>query len=417
MKTNERDSGAGVRLMRQLIDELRAERPPELDWTAMEQRLAARIAPMAAVRRARGAHGLGVPFARISGFAAAAAAVALLVGQADEGRSAARDEGTRPAAGEQQEPAAAAPSDPAMRVGAVLESGEQGLRVSVAGVAEWELAPASRAIVRRTSSPYVIELERGSVVAEVVAQHVDQGLVESFAVDVGLTRVAVHGTMFSVTRQDDAVRVDVARGSVTIGPAGGRGLTTGRLLVAPAAAEFSLDGGLARARLLPEPMRMASLASVAASPNGVAALPAKRNATAERPTLAEPASAPGWREDAAGGAGARSEGPSAVEEPAETPAEPTESPAPSAPWSIAQAKATMAGCLAVRETSDGDSSLRVSIATRVTLHLDEAHQVRSIRFVPPLAPATQQRCASTLFGRTLDVAGPMAEFSVSVSSD
>ena len=76
-----------------------------------------------------------------------------------------------------------------------------------------------------------------------------EGLVEAFAVEVGGTRVAVHGTAFSVKREGDRVLVDVVHGTVAVGPVGHVGATTGHLLVGPSRASFSLDGGRT-ARLL-----------------------------------------------------------------------------------------------------------------------------------------------------------------------
>jgi hypothetical protein len=84
-----------------------------------------------------------------------------------------------------------------------------------------------------------LDLLRGSVHAEVV--HRDRE--EAFAVEVGTTRIAVHGTSFTVTREGDRAVVEVTHGSVAVGPAGHPGSTQGWLLVGPERASFSLDGG------------------------------------------------------------------------------------------------------------------------------------------------------------------------------
>ena len=49
----------------------------------------------------------------------------------------------------------------------------------------------------------------------------------SFAVEVGRTRVAVHGTSFTVSREGDRVTVEVAHGSVAVGPDWSPGLDAG----------------------------------------------------------------------------------------------------------------------------------------------------------------------------------------------
>jgi hypothetical protein len=102
----------------------------------------------------------------------------------------------------------------------------------------------SRAVGR--TAPRVVEapptltiaLLEGSVHAEVVP-HPDG---EVFAVEVGQTRVAAHGTSFTVTREGDRVVVDVVHGSVAVGPTGHPGSTHRWLLVGPDKASFSLDG-------------------------------------------------------------------------------------------------------------------------------------------------------------------------------
>src|SRR5205085_6851243 len=83
-----------------------------------------------------------------------------------------------------------------------------------------------------------IELAYGSVHADVVPRA--EG--EAFAVEIEHTRVAVHGTSFTVSREGDRVVVEVAHGSVAVGPTGHPGSTQGWLLVGPDQASFSLDG-------------------------------------------------------------------------------------------------------------------------------------------------------------------------------
>src|SRR5690606_27787373 len=122
--------------------------------------------------------------------------------------------------------------------GSVIESGAEPVQLSLEGVATWTLTPGSRARVRSISVPHVVELEHGTIVAEVVPRYDTSALIEAFAVEVGGTRVAVRGTVFSVERIGDMVDVEVTRGAVTVGPAGHRGPTTGVLLTSPARGVF-----------------------------------------------------------------------------------------------------------------------------------------------------------------------------------
>ena len=93
------------------------------------------------------------------------------------------------------------------------------LRTALPGVATWVIDPGSRVVVDSVAVPHVITLERGTVHAEVVPRNAGDELVETFAVVAGTTRVAVHGTVFSVARAGDRITVEVTRGAVTVGPA------------------------------------------------------------------------------------------------------------------------------------------------------------------------------------------------------
>jgi hypothetical protein len=123
-------------------------------------------------------------------------------------------------------------------------SKDRSLAYQKAGLVTFTLAPESSIeIVKNEKSgaspgPLTIALGRGSVHAEVTPQV--EG--EVFAVEVGQTRVAVHGTSFTVSREADRVTVEVTHGSVAVGPTGHPGATQGWLLVGPEHATFSLDG-------------------------------------------------------------------------------------------------------------------------------------------------------------------------------
>src|SRR5690606_22444719 len=126
----------------------------------------------------------------------------------------------------------------------VVMSGEEPMRFSLECVANWGLAPPSRVVVQTNQAPHVLVLEEGTVHAEVVPRNDSDQLIESFVVETGNARVAVHGTVLSVTRGAGDLTVEVMRGNVTVGPAGHRGVTTGHLLIGPARATFTLSGRL-----------------------------------------------------------------------------------------------------------------------------------------------------------------------------
>ena len=131
-----------------------------------------------------------------------------------------------------------------LELGDVVESKTRSLAYEKPGLVTFTVAPESRIQLTRADrdgerpGALTIALNEGSVHAEVRPQA--QG--EAFAVEVGHTRVAVHGTSFTVSREGDRVIVEVAHGSVAIGPTGHPGTTQGWLLVGPDQASFSLDG-------------------------------------------------------------------------------------------------------------------------------------------------------------------------------
>ncbi|HEY3592515.1 MAG TPA: FecR domain-containing protein [Polyangiaceae bacterium] len=138
------------------------------------------------------------------------------------------------------------PGSDRLQSGAVAETGADPLRYESRGAVTFTVAPASRVkMVSETTaaaaSPSVtVALLEGSIHAEVIPH--PEG--EVFAVEVGKTRVAAHGTSFTVTRVGDRAIVEITHGSVAVGPAGHPGSTHGWLLVGPDKASFSLDGAI-----------------------------------------------------------------------------------------------------------------------------------------------------------------------------
>ena len=144
---------------------------------------------------------------------------------------------------------------------------------------------------------HTVALERGEICAEVTPRSPSEGLVESFAVEAAGTRVAVHGTAFSVKIDGGRALVDVEHGTVAVGPVGHVGVTTGHMLVGPSRASFSLDGGRS-ARLL-DRTPDAFVAVAAASPR-IPRSPRRRPRPRRPPALAATPPADGTPAPAAG---------------------------------------------------------------------------------------------------------------------
>ncbi|XXY52394.1 FecR domain-containing protein [Sorangium sp. So ce269] len=406
--------------------QLRAEEPPEPRWDAIERELFARIERPAPVRRV--APPQRSPLGRALGFAAAAAAIAFAILAAGRSAPPVVATSTPPRARDVAEiPRAAGGAGMAgdldfraLRPGDSVETAAYSVSFTDVGSVRWTLLPNSRAVVRAVGTAggvgHVIALERGSVRADVVTRAPEEGLVEAFAVEVDGTRVAVHGTLFTVTRLDGRVEVDVEHGTVAVGPAAYRGATTARLLVGPARGTFSLDGGR-DARLLQRPAQPDSAPSVAPpEPSRPPALPRPTTASAHPSSRAAAVAAIGAASDEPAAATA-----SAVAEPLlPAPAEPASAEpastasAPVAPAPVASApvsepqvasappaltpasvQSMLSSCFA-RETAGSSSSVRKSVVSTLRISVHSDGSVASMRFNPPLRPALQA-CAEGLY--------------------
>ena len=136
--------------------------------------------------------------------------------------------------------AVAVPSVPtidgrALQLDQELEAGREPLTVNHPGVARWTLVPGGKARLAAKGKFLTVQLDSGTIEADVIPS-TD---VESFAIEAGALRVAVHGTSFSVTKTIDSVVVVVTAGTVVVGPSGAQGQTVGTLLHAPARQRFT----------------------------------------------------------------------------------------------------------------------------------------------------------------------------------
>ncbi|XYH94379.1 FecR domain-containing protein [Sorangium sp. So ce1128] len=399
---------------------LRAEEPPEPRWDAIERELFARLEKPAPVRRV--APPQRSPLGRALGFAAAAAAIAFAILAAGRSAPPVTATSTPPRARDVAEiPKAAGGAGMAgdldlraLRPGDSIETAAYSVSFTDVGSVRWTLLPNSRAVVRAVGTAgvgHVIALERGSVRADVVTRAPEEGLVEAFAVEVDGTRVAVHGTLFTVTRMDGRVEVDVEHGTVAVGPSAYRGATTARLLVGPSRGTFSLDGGR-DARLLQRPAPPDSAPSVAPpEPSRPPTPPRPTTASAHPPSGAAAVSTAGASADEPAAATA-----SAVVEPlppasaepapaelalaASAPVAAAPVPEPqvaSAPPALtpASVQSMLSSCFA-RETAGSSSSVRKSIVSTLRISVRPDGSVAGMRFNPPLRPALQA-CAEGLY--------------------
>jgi hypothetical protein len=434
-----------VRALRVMVDALRAEPPPELPWDAIEKRLlsglvggllegsdspprgAARVTPLRGTLPARGqAQGLESwsPFARVLGFAAAAAVLAFGVGSmtgesrmpsaAAPARHVIETASVAPAldgahpAGRPGAPVdgSAARDLSALRPGDIVEAGAAPVTFAQAGLARWTLAPGSALRVSSVGVGHTVTLERGSIRAEVTPRDPAEGLVEAFAVEVAGTRVAVHGTAFSVEIQGPRLIVDVEHGAVAVGPVGNVGATTGHLLVGPSRASFSLDGGRT-ARLMERAPDRVAASSASSAPPAADEAPALAPAPASDQPGERPRAFPDDHaaHPADGALVARSSpAPHALARAADD-AAPSGGPAAAAPepprLTAAAVRARLDRCF--KQSSEGDSAaVRVSVSSTLHILLNADGTVRAARFTTPLKPELTACAGTAIAGRFAD---------------
>ncbi|MEB2312563.1 MAG: FecR domain-containing protein [Sorangiineae bacterium] len=226
------NESARIRALRQLTEEARQAPSPKLDWDALEERLftAEPGLTLARVTPSR---------ARWALLAAAAAAVVAggvgLRGGAPSQPSAAVSEPNHPRV---FGPAGAALDGAALIEGDRVLAGDAPVVVSEPGRATWTLAPHGSATLVDAGRFRTVRLEAGAISVAVVPKLAP----ESFAIEVGHTRVAAHGTRFTVKRAGERAEVTLEEGVVAVGASADRGRTRGFVMRAPSTGRFSLDG-------------------------------------------------------------------------------------------------------------------------------------------------------------------------------
>jgi hypothetical protein len=437
------ESKGAMRAVDRMVDAIRAEEPPDLDWEAVERSLLVRI------RRGEGAKPAPRPVSsvwQVLAFAAAAALVPL-------GLSAAGGSAHGPAAAAVRavdaSQVAAAPGEAgargerdlgALRSGDAIEAKASPVTFTDGGKVRWTLSPDSGLVVRApfvgpeaepvaggrrelrahvapSGIGHVVQLTRGSIRVEVEPELAKQAFVDVLAVEVGNTRVAVHGTVFTVTLRDGEVLVDVEHGVVTVGPTGQRGATTGYQLPAGSSAAFSLDGARS-ARWIPR--------GAATPAEAVAALETRRPGVAgavfdrasepaavlepapepavlldrvpdvavdrDTPAVIDPPPAPAAKPSAPAqvepSPPASKDGAAAQPEPAAEPPKPT--------MTTASVQAALQRCFQQAHPRSSADGPKLTGASTFTLKIRADGSVESAQFSPPLPSI--QGCAALVYG-------------------
>lgn len=407
---------ANERALDELVAQLKADAPPPIDWDRMERRLSLALDRDQRKLAAKSRSGVWSAF----GFAAAAAVVVMaLTGSQSAapsvGASAhAQSASTRPIDAEGVALAVGAASASAhellgLKEGDVIEAKSKAIAFGHAGAVTWTLAPGGRAVVRSLGNEgvgNVIALERGAVRAEVTPRDASEGMIEAFAVEVAGTRVAAHGTAFTVGLVGDRVVVDLEHGAVAVGPRGHVGATTGRLMVGPARAAFSLDGGRI-ARWMSESEAEVALDSVAParhaaapalSPAQIALAEAARDGVAlNMATTPSKSGAPKPSHPLASG-----EPKPEVEAPVAVAAPPVVIVTPDV------MRSRLSKCFSSAYGS-GDGSVKVAVSSTFTIKIKEDGAYASGTFNPPLKPEFVACAGGTVSGnfgpgaRSLDI--------------
>lgn len=388
-------------------------RVSEERWSAVEERLLARMATEERSALAREVNGSSsrVRVLRVgAAVLAAAAAIALFVKNEPSMPSAdavpvAASEATASSLREAVGPGVVRVDGQAATAGHVLRAGD---RLEVEGAravlerprkVTWLLeagnnegASSARVRVKSAGESLVLGLEDGAIEAQVTP--VPSG--EAFAVDIAtgssLVRVAVHGTHLRVTRSGSRVVVDLTEGVVSIGTPPRSGSTYGTLVTAPSHVEFDaadLDHTL-RIDHAPAAIR-APIALV--SQDGHAA--ANAAARAELPPAAP-------QETPAAAALATVPRPLATQRPASGPS-PVEPPGKTETKAVLPAREAIAtavrACAAQRSRPE---NVRVTVSSSLKLKIAGGGDVETAQFDPPLLPEIQACAANAIYKAKLE---------------
>jgi hypothetical protein len=271
-------------------------------------------------------------------------------------------------------------------LGSVVEPRDAQPTVQVPGKLTFVVERSSRVSVVHLQGPVVLALDAGAIEAQVVP--VARG--EAFAVDVGRSRVAVHGTHLRVSRAGDHVVIDLNEGTVSVGEAPRRGSTSGTMVMAPAHAEFSAEDALGTLTVSHDPSAVRPPLALGAPEQSAVSSPATGPASSRSEA----------HEFRAGSA-------STVAPPRADLRLPSSAlpPSPRDPNAETTLAAAVRSCLGERPSAE---NVTVSVSTTLHLTLRDDGSVRLARFDPPVAPdvngCAAQAIYKTRFARSGDVA-------------
>jgi ferric-dicitrate binding protein FerR (iron transport regulator) len=235
--------------------------------------------------------------------------------------------------------------------------------------------------------PLVLALERGAVEADVAP--VASG--EAFAVDVGPSRVAVHGTHLRVSRDETYGRVDLSEGVIAVGEAPRAGPVLGAIVTAPAHVEFLASDAQGTLRVEHDPAALRAPIDLGAL---ASALPIAPPEPVDR---ASPARDVAARSNAGVGASRAAES-RAVGSAASA----SSSSGTSPEQTLANA---VWACMAGRPRAEN-----VTVLVSTTLHLDVGDDgaVKSARFEPPVLPDVNECASRWIYKMHFAHPGPLA---------
>jgi ferric-dicitrate binding protein FerR (iron transport regulator) len=343
--------------LERLIVELCAEPAPELDWDRVEARLMRE--PKSVTRSATSTLASRL---RWPAMALAAAAAVFVVTKRPHAPVAV----VAPRAAAQV--ASGALNGDKLALGTHITAGNQSVVVLHQGRARWTLEPHATAFVSNAGEFLTVQLESGALSASVVPNTKP----ETFAVEAGGTRVAVHGTAFRVERSGDRVLVQVNEGTVAVEPTQTHS-DPSFLLRRDSRGNFALDG------------RSGSVEGNASVVVGDAA-PRSHRQIALSQHAPRPAKAVTAPAQAVGATPAVAAQPVAAPAAQSLPLQPSISDIESG---VSSAIDLLNGCFRDQTHSAG---IRVSASTGMTLSVAGDGTVQSVTFSPPLAPAVED-CA------------------------
>jgi ferric-dicitrate binding protein FerR (iron transport regulator) len=396
-------------LVRESRPDLGTREAQAVDWERVDEQLFRRIDGERKAERARLSGRPGGRWAALAGGLAAAAAIALVVGKVHEPRS---TEVPRAMVDETAGSVVSVEGDGQLlvggrplAVGSVLHLGDvieaHGAQATIerAGKLTLVIERGTRATITHVQGSLVLALADGAVEAQVVP--VPNG--EALAVDVGLSRVAVHGTHLRVARSGEHVVVDLNEGVVSLGRAPRMGSTLGSLVTAPAHAEFGVGDAEGSLTMTHDLSAVRPPITAAISSQARPSAPTLAVAASSKPEVAEA------RPSGAVPGAQRAEG-----HPGASPSQHVGTTVdPNPQGTIASA---VRACLAERPRAD---NVTVEVSTVVRLDVDSDGTVLHARFDPPVTPDVNA-CASgpiykTRFAHGGSVAVPV-EFRVPSSA-